>query len=129
MKKLIILLMVPVLMLILGGCFAAGTSLEVGQAARIELRSGDDGKLVEVTDVEDVRHITDNVNTLRFEKVRTGKEYTGRRYSVSWYGPDGELMDEMLILGGNRVEYNGTYYDSIGATVDTAFLDRILEAG
>lgn len=129
MKKLLLLMMIPVLLLTLGGCFVAGTSLEVGEAARIELRSGDDGVLVEVTDAEDIRHITDNINTLRFEKVRTGKEYTGKRYSVSWYGPDGGLMDEMLILGGNRVEYNGTYYDSIGATVDTAFLDRLLEVG
>ena len=38
-------------------------------------------------------------------------------------------MDEMLIISGNRVQYGGIYYDSIGATIDTVFLDRMLEGG
>ena len=84
---------------------------------------------MEISDSGDIRYITENINTLRFEKVSTDREYSRWDYSLAFYGPDGGLMDEMLIIGGNRVQYGGIYYDSIGATIDTVFLDRMLEGG
>ncbi len=127
MKKLILLILIPALILTLGGCFVASTHFEIGGAAKIELRSGNDGSSVEITDAEDIRHITENINTLRFEKVNVEGTYDGWSYDISWYGADGGLMDSMVIMGGNRVQYGGAYYDSLGATVDTVFLDRLLE--
>lgn len=127
MKKLILLIIILALPLALGGCFVASTHLEIGEADKIVLRSGNDGSSVEITDSGDIGHITENINTLRFEKVNTDKVYDGWSYDITWYGADGEPVDSMTIISGNRVQYNDTYYDSLGATVDTAFLDRLLE--
>lgn len=128
MKKLVMLIISTALLLTLTGCFVASTHLEIGGGAeRIELRSGDDGKAAEITDRDDIAHITENINTLRFEKVNPGRDHTGWSYGITWYGPDGEKLDELLIISGNRVWYNDTYYDSLGATIDTVFLDGLLE--
>lgn len=128
MKKLILLILIPALILTLGGCFVASTRLQVEEAAKIDLSSGE-GAAVKISDSGDIRYITENINTLRFEKVSTDREYSRWDYSLAFYGPDGGLMDEMLIISGNRVQYGGIYYDSIGATIDTVFLDRMLEGG
>lgn len=130
MKKLMLLIIILALPLVLGGCFVASTRLEIGGGAKkIVLVSGSDGKTVEITDSGDIGHITENINTLRFEKVNTDKVYDGWRYSITWYGPDGGQIDSMEIKSGNRVWYNDVYYDSLGATIDTVFLDGLLEDG
>lgn len=127
MRKRIVLLLALVLAVSLTACLSAAATLDIGEADRIELRSGDSGAAVQVTDAEDIRHITDNINTLRFEKVKSGNDSSGWSYSLSWYGPDGALADEMVILNESRINYNGDFYMSVGAGIDTVFLDRLLE--
>lgn len=130
MKKLILLIIIPALLLTLSGCFVASTRLEIPQeAAKLELRSGKDGGMVEITDSESIGRVTGNISALRFEKVNTDRTYDGWSYELTWLGPDGSPLDSMTIISGNRVRYNDAYYDSLGATIDTVFLDELLEGG
>ena len=56
MKKLILLILIPALILTLGGCFVASTRLQVEEAAKIELSSGE-GAAVEIVDGGDIQYI------------------------------------------------------------------------
>lgn len=64
MKKLIVLIVALVCVLGLVGCADKNMTFDIEDASKIELRSGNDGTLVEITDAEDIKYITDNIISL-----------------------------------------------------------------
>ena len=80
-------------------------SFEIPSAAKVELRSGNTGNFVEITDADSIEKITNNINSLRYEKGNSSNDYTGWSYSIKWYNTDGSLIEEIVILGNQAIDY------------------------
>lgn len=129
MKKWMVMLLAVACVLGLAGCMVNAVSFEIPEAAMIQLRSGNDGSLVEITAQDDIQQITENINALKFEKGYSSEDYTGWSYSITWYNSDGAPLEEITIMTDNQISYEGYFYVSIGAGIDTKYLDGLLGEG
>ena len=59
MKKMLALGLALVLSLCVVGCSEKSMTFDIGEANKIELRSGADGTMVEITNAEDIKYITE----------------------------------------------------------------------
>lgn len=126
MKRGIAFILICFFLLSLAGCMSERENLELPEADMIRLRSGLDGAEVDITDQEDIRRITENINVLKFEKGYSSKDYDGWSYSLTWYDSQGKALDSLTVMTGNRVSYHDFFYVSVGGGIDTPFFDQLL---
>ena len=131
MKKFAASCFALVLALSMAGCAEQSLKFDIGEAGRIELRSGTDGTAVEITDTEDIKQITDGINALTFRKGGSSKDHSGWSYSLKWYDPEGTLMEEIVVMSGQQIDHNGYFYSSTeaGREIDLAYFDSLLGEG
>ena len=110
MKKFVASFLGLVLALSMAGCSEKGMKFDIGEASKIELRSGTDGTVIEITNTEDIKHITDNINALTLSKGKSSKDYSGWSYSLKWYDLDNNLMEEIVLQNGT-----GNHMDNYSA--------------
>ena len=122
-KRLCIILLLAALLVLLAGC-GEKISLDIQDTAAIELRSGDTGDSVTITDPEIIAQITDNVTSLRYRDIGT-RDASGWSYCVRWLDADGNTLGELFPFGWH-VEWNGRYYEVSGGTIDTDLFDELL---
>ena len=131
MKKFAASFLALVLALSMAGCSEKSMKFDIGEASRIELRSGTDGAVAEITNTEDIKHITENINALNFSKGKSSKDHTGWSYSLKWYDPENNLMEEIVVMSEQQIDYKGYFYSSMEADheIDLAYFDRLLGEG
>ena len=128
MKKSVASFLVLVLALSMVGCSEKSMKFNIGEASKIELRSGTDGTVIEITNTEYIKHITDNINVLTFSKGESSKNHSGWSYSLKWYDSENTLMEEIVVISEYQIDYNGYFYKGMEADhkIDLAYFDRLL---
>lgn len=126
MKKKAIVIVAVALLLVFGIYFFPQRT-NIGEAAKIELRSGTTGKSVEITDAEDIARITENVNSLMFVRGGLTAGTGGWSYWLKWYDADGNEMESLVICGENRISGDHFFYTGINGSFDREFLDELLK--
>ena len=123
MKKLIALALVLVCALGMVSC-SSGMNFNIATASKIELRYGGDGTTIEITDEEDIKYITDNINALKFSKGESSKNSSGWNYSLKWYDSGNNLIEEIVVMSKNQIAYKNYFYTTMDADseIDIFFL-------
>ena len=131
MKKFVASFLVLVLALSMVGCAEKSMKFDIGEASKIELRSGTDGTVIEITNTEDIKHITDNINALTFSRGESSKDHSGWSYSLKWYDSENTLMEGIAVMSEYQIDYNGYFYKGMEADneIDLAYFDRLLGEG
>lgn len=131
MKKFVASFLVLVLALSMVGCSEKSMKFDIGEASKIELRSGTDGTVIEITNTEDIKHITDNINALTFSRGESSKDYSGWSYFLKWYNLENNLMEEIVVMSEQQIDYKGYFYSSMETDheIDLAYFDRLLGEG
>ena len=131
MKKFVASFLVLVLALSMVGCSEKSMKFDIGEASKIELRSGTDGTVTEITNTEDIKHITDNINALTFSRGESSKDDSGWSYSLKWYNLENNLMEEIVVMSEQQIDYKGYFYSSMETDheIDLAYFDRLLGEG
>ncbi len=112
MKKLIIFCLTLALFTIsLVGCAKREIQFEIGTASKVKIFSGSTGRSAEITDAEVIKTITDDINSHKFTKDKSSKNWEGFSYYITWYDADGEQMEEVVLMNGSRISYNDYFYD------------------
>lgn len=130
MKKYMALVLALVCVLGLVGCSSKMT-FDIAGANKIELRSGSDGTSVEITDEEDIKYITDNINALKFSKGKSSEDYSGWSYRLRWYDSENNLIEVIVVMSEYLIDYNDYFYTAIEADhgIDISFYDKLLALG
>ena len=73
----------------------------------------------------------ENINTLTFSKGKSSKDHTGWSYSLKWYDPENNLMEEIVVMSEQQIDHKGYFYSSMEADheIDLAYFDRLLGEG
>ena len=118
MKKTFAIVICLVFILSLIGC--GKKSFEIVGADKLTVFSGTTGESIEITNTDDIKFITDNINAQNYSKG--GKVHSsGFSYALQWFDKDGKMIDSLTLLDGYTVVYDGYYYK--GMSIDFAFLD------
>lgn len=127
MRKYTVLVLALACVLGLVGCSDKNITFNIGEASKIELRSGNDGTMVEITDTEDILYITDNINSLTFSKGESSKDYSGWSYSLKWYDSENNIIEEIVVMSEYQIDYKDYFYRGMDADeIDISFFDTLL---
>ncbi len=127
MKKIICALVTVILLISLVSCAKREVQFEIGTASKIKIFSGSTGQSVEITDSEIIKTITDDINSHTFTKDKSSKNWEGFSYYITWYAPDGEQMEEVIVMTESRISYDDYFYDKeeCNCEIDTAYIEAL----
>ena len=127
MRKIIAVVLALICVLGLVGCSSEPKTFEIEGAEKLIVMSGATGESIDITNADDIKYITDNINALNFskgEKVNSD----GWSYSLQWYDKNGDSIENLALLGdGYTVIYDGYYYKgmTVDYEIDLTFLDGL----
>jgi uncharacterized protein YcfL len=126
MRKIVIIICVLLCVGELLVACSSTKSFEIQNAIKVELRSGNTGNTVEITDKDIIQQITNNISSLRYEKGNSSNNSTGWSYSIKWYEKDGVLIEEIVIIGSQTIDYKGKTYTVLDGSIDIESLDHLV---
>ena len=132
MKRYIAFLFAFVYVLSLVGCASKsdGTtssyhSFEFENVSKLVVISVD-GKRFEVTDTDTVQQITDNIESIQFEKGESSENTNGFGPFIQWYGANDNLIESISVMGEETIIYDGFFWTATDGNIDEAILNEIL---
>lgn len=129
MKKYIALVLALVCVLGLVGCSDKNMTFDIGTANKINIKSGLTGDEVNIADNEFIQSITENINSLRFEKTSKVNEKVGYAYMLTWFDTEDNQIARITVTeeNGYQISHDGYYY-KVGADlcIDTELIDEML---
>ena len=115
----------------LANFFAKETAIKgIDGATKIEATRYDIGDVigsVTLTDEADVKHIVDNLNSLKLKELKY-HEPTAIAYELAFYGADGKIMKTIAIELGGWVEYHGSLHAVVSGELDVEYIKGLFEA-
>ena len=129
MRKITIFVLALVCMLGLVACTGKNMKFDIGVANSINIKSGLTGDEINITDKEIIQSITQDINSLRFEKTSESDGKVGYVYMVKWFDADGKQMESITITeeNGYQISYGGYFY-KVGADlcIDVTLIDKLI---
>lgn len=126
MKKYLILISLALICCLSLTSCGKKMTFAIENTETILVMSGNTGKSVEITDQDIIQQITDNINSLSFERGSRINS-TGWSYNIRWYNADGDEIENMSTGGtGTNLFYGGYNWSIVSGNIDTALLDEVL---
>ncbi len=112
MKKLIAIVLALVSMLSLVGCVDKDLTFDIGEASEINIKSGLTGDEVIIADNEFIQSITENINSLRFERTSATDGKIGYAYMLTWFDTEDKQIASITVTeeNGYQISHDGYYY-------------------
>ena len=114
------------LLVLLSGCME-DVRFAIAEATFIEFQSGRTGDRVTVDDPDLLQAIAEEMMHLELVRTSSQGESSGWSYAVWWYGPSGELLDEVVLLAEDVLDWKGQRYTAVGGAIDLSRLEALLE--
>ena len=84
------------------------------------------GERFEVTDIDTVRQITENIESIRFDKGESNENYNGFGPFIQWYDANDNLIDSISVMGEQTIMYDGFFWTAADGNIDEAIINEIL---
>lgn len=81
---------------------------------------------VTVTEEARVKHIVDNLNSLKLKKLEYN-EPTAIEYELTFYNADGEIMKTISVALGGWVDYHGSFHSVVSGKLDIEYIAGLFE--
>ena len=129
MKKAIAIVLAALFVMGIVGCSSKNMTFSIGDAAKINIKSGLTGDEVNIADDDFIKGITEDINALRFEKTSATDGKVGYAYMLTWYDADNTQIARVTITdeNGYQISHDGYYY-KVGAdlNIDIELIDEML---
>ncbi|MCD7784348.1 MAG: hypothetical protein LUH18_01985 [Oscillospiraceae bacterium] len=128
MKRFLALVLVFATVLTMVGCAKKTVTFDIDGASKILLMSGSSGETVEITNAETIKYITDNINSMNFNRDTSSKRHNGWSYSLRWYDSEDNLIEHIVVMSSTRIDYDNYFYNEMDADVeiDIEYLKSLL---
>ncbi len=128
MKRLLALVLVFAIALTMVGCAKKTVTFDIDGVSKILLMSGSSGEMVEITDSETIKFITDNINSMEFHRDTSSRYHNGWSYSLRWYDSEDNLIEYIVVMSATRIDYDNYFYNEMDADVeiDIEYLKALL---
>jgi uncharacterized protein YcfL len=127
MKKIIALIFAVVCMaLLLTAC--GSKQLNMKEADYIVLINEEVNTSVKITDIQTVKKITDNINSLSLKKGESVRVPPGWSHQLVWYNANDKIIGVIGVLDDSTLGYNDYYYSVSDGSIDIDFFDELLDS-
>ena len=130
MKKLIALVLALICVLGLVGC-SNGSIKGIDKATEIEvvqydISSGAEIGTVVLTEEADIKHIVDNINSLKFKKMEN-TDPTVLEYKLVFCNANNEVIETVSIPANDWLGFDGYFHSITSGELDRAYIAGLLE--
>ena len=112
-------------MFLLVSCASNTLTFQLENITKIELRDGNNGNTVSITDKDRIQTLIQPFNENEFIKNKSSKDSAGWKYWIKFYQDD-KIIIEINNVSSNMIDYNGYFYDIKDGTINTDFYDELL---
>ena len=102
---------------------------DIDGATKIEATKYDIGEVIgmtTVTDKADIKHIVDNLNSLKLRELKYN-ELTAIEYELIFCGEGGEVIKTISITLDGWVEYHGSLHSVVNGELDIEYISDLFE--
>ena len=82
---------------------------------------------VTVTEATSVKHIVDNLNSLKLKELKYN-EPNAIEYELTFYDVDGEIMKTISVALGGWVEYHGSLHSVVSGELDRTYIAGLFQS-
>lgn len=130
MKKVIALVLALVGVFGLVGC-SNGSIKGIDKATEIEViqydkSSGAELGTVVLTEEDAIKHIVDNLNSLKLKKM-SYNEPTVLEYKLTFFNAEGETIETISIPANDWVDFDGSFHSITSGELDRAYIAGLFE--
>ena len=132
MKKYIAFVLALVYVLSLVGCAGKSDGTTSSEHKSFEFENVSklivisvDGKRFEVNDTDTVRQITENIESIRFEKGESSENTNGFGPFIQWYDTNDNLIESVSVMGEQTIIHNGFFWTATDGSIDAELLERV----
>ena len=133
MKKLILFVLTLACVSGLAGCSGSmvldSMTFHIGEAAKITVTTDRADREVDIVDREFIQNMTENINSLRFEKTSAVDGSVKYAYLLTWFDTENHQIASITITeeNGHQIVYDGYRYRvGAGQNVDTELIRKTL---
>lgn len=95
--------------------------------SKITIFNGNTGNQIEVTNNNDIKHIINNLSSIRFKKDKLSLFYLGYSFRTTIYDNDGKIINELIINSDDTIRYKGFFYRAKNKKIDYDYIDNLLK--
>ena len=127
-KNAVIVCFALLSILILAGCNADSPVKSISEAVKIEILVAETDETVILTEKETVRHICDNLVSLKLRKMEYN-EPTILVYTLRFYDAGGERLEVIDIPADNWIGWSGDiyFYSITGGELDRGYINETVD--
>ncbi len=130
MKKYIAMVLSLICVLGLTGCIGKSVRYDIGQASTIIIKSGLTSEEVRISDSELISKITEDINSLRFEKTAESNDEMNYIYMLTWLDEKSNVIETVTVTSENgyQIRHNGYYYKVCAdLCIDTSLIEQAFD--
>lgn len=125
MKKLMALFLVVICLLGMASCSSKMVLKDISASTRIEIYDFETNITIEITDTEVIKHISDNLESLKLSKMHYNKP-TSSVYTLTFFDVNNNQIDVVGIPSTlNWIHCNGAFYTITEGQFDREYIARL----
>lgn len=100
--------------------------IDPSNVSKIYIFDGNTGYDAEITNVNDINHIINNLNEVIFKKNKLAIGYMGYSFSTTIYNHNGEIIKELIINSNDTIRYKGFFYRTVDHSIDYDYFEHLV---
>lgn len=122
-----IILMILVIMVLISITYIPRriVKIEPEEVSAVKIFNGSNGEEVILTDKEEVSHIINNLNKIKFQKSKLGFFYMGYAFRITIYDNNEKEYKEFVINSNSSIRYKLFFYVDKTKSIDFDYLNSL----
>lgn len=101
-------------------------SIDPSIVSKITVFDGNTGYEIEITDVNDITKIINNLSEVTFQKGKPSFGYMGYSLRTTIFDTKGKTIKELIINSNDTIRYKGFFYTSVENSIDYDYIEQLV---
>ncbi|WP_028609885.1 hypothetical protein [Paenibacillus harenae] len=101
-------------------------SIDPSIVSNITVFDGNTGYEMEITDVNDITKIINNLSEVSFQKGKPSFGYMGYSLRITIFDNKGKTIKELIINSNDTIRYKGFFYTSVDNSIDYDYIEHLV---
>lgn len=130
-KKTFLGILCAIVVLITGGLIwwnapCSITNITPSEVSKIEVFDGNTGKTITITDITDIKHIIENLNSVSLKKEEISLFYMGYSFNTTIYKANGDVYKKFIINSNNTIRKDPFFYQDSSDSIDYSYIQKLI---
>lgn len=102
-------------------------NIKPSDVSKIEIFDGNTGTAITITEISDVEHIINNLNTVTLTKEKISLGYMGYSFNTTIYRANGKVYRKFIINSNNTIRKDPFFFKDNLSSIDYDYIRDLLK--